>query len=276
MGVSTPFCPWLPTRSAYLRKFLDERPGQSNDGQTMVYAVIQQAVADGLSGLFQTPGFQPGWRGFVQSWFGFGDWRLMVRLAVGIAVAVTLASLIAYHPRTYGRAQSAAELNHPAALLIYAVIGAVVAQIVAVQPAMAFVVFGIGGLLRFRTELGEAADTGEGILVTIVGVSCGLHLFPLAVLATGTGWVLLYKLKAGRAYDFALVDLQSTDVDPVALRVPDALAAVGLTLIRKRVQRQKGKIKILAHGPSEMALDEIERSIRETSPTSEFGFDWDE
>ena len=60
---------------------------------------------------------------------------------------------------------------------------------------MALVVFGIGGLMRFRTDVGPAKDTGRVILTAVVGVCCGLKLLVVAVTATAFGWLLLWMLE---------------------------------------------------------------------------------
>ena len=81
---------------------------------------------------------------------------------------------------------------------MYALVGAVTAKIVEANSAMAFVVFGIGGLMRFRTDVGPAKDTGRVILTAVVGVCCGLKLLVVAVRATA---VRLGPAVAARARD---------------------------------------------------------------------------
>lgn len=234
---------------------------------------LQQA--QDFSGLLQPLPAVQGWRGFVQAWFGFTDWRLMVRLVVGLLVALLLAGAIAFHPRTWGRPTSMRESDQPLSLLIYAVIGAVVAQIVAVQPAMAFVVFGIGGLLRFRTIVGEADDTGQVILVTVVGVACGLHLFPLAALATAAGWMLLYVLRGSRTVAFDLTGPEGADLSLAMDAVRAALGEVDYVPVIERSQPTRGRIRVLARGPHRVPDATLERSLVEHLPSG-IAMDWHE
>jgi hypothetical protein len=240
----------------------------------MIVNAVQESAADALSTIMQAP--PPVWRGFIDAWFGFADWRLMVRLTVGIVASVLLASTIAFHPRTHGNARTVAELEHPATLLFYAVIGVVVAQIVAVQPAMAFVVFGIGGLLRFRTDVGEAVDTGQVILVTVVGVACGLQQYPLGVLATVVGWLLIYRLRGTRPYAFLIEDLEPDAVEEVAEDVNALLATLGFVVIRRSLKPRKGRVRFLVRGPIELAQHEFEARVLETSHTGNLQFEWDD
>ena len=242
----------------------------------MLVLTLQQSAEGALNTVFQAPTALQGWGRFLEAWFGFSDWRLLIRLTLSMSVAVLLASAMAFHPRTYGRARTVAELEHPAPLLLYAVIGAVVAQIVAVQPAMAFVVFGIGGLLRFRTNVGEADDTGQVILVTIVGVACGLHLFPLAVLATLGGWILLYYLKATIACSFSVRDVGPDELEAVADQIRIALARLGFTIVSESTNTQKGRVDVLAKGPASVSHVAIEQSIREDGARAPLDFEWDD
>jgi hypothetical protein len=129
-----------------------------------------------------------GWADFTNGW-------LLLDMVVVLLLALTLGAVIAYHPSTRRRLSSLEQFEQPKTLLLYAVVAAVVALIVQVQPTMAFVIFGIGGLLRFRTMVGDAKDTGRVILVTVVGLCCGLKIFIVAIPATVIGWILIFVLE---------------------------------------------------------------------------------
>lgn len=130
-----------------------------------------------------------------EGWESFGDHWLLLDMVVVLLFALLLGALVAYHPSTRRRISTLEQFEQPKTLLMYAVVAAVVALIVKVEPAMAFVIFGIGGLLRFRTDVGEAKDTGRVILVTVVGLCCGLKIYIVAVPATVIGWILIFLLE---------------------------------------------------------------------------------
>ena len=131
----------------------------------------------------------------LEGWASFRDGWLLLDMVVVLLLALLLGAVIAYHPATRRRVSSLEHFEQPKTLLMYAVVAAVVALIVEVQPAMAFVIFGIGGLLRFRTMVGDAKDTGRVILVTVLGLCCGLKIFVVALPATVIGWILIYVLE---------------------------------------------------------------------------------
>lgn len=130
-----------------------------------------------------------------EGWSSFGNiWMLLDRISV-LAMALILGALIAYHPSSRRRVSSIDHFEQPKTFLMYALVSAVVALLVKEQPAMAIVVFGIGGLMRFRTMVGEAKDTGRVILVTVVGLCCGLKMYIVAVPAVAIGWLVIYFLE---------------------------------------------------------------------------------
>lgn len=128
-----------------------------------------------------------GFRDFSQGW-------LLLDMVVVLLIALALGAVIAYHPATRRRVSTLEHFEQPKAIILYAMVAAMVALVVKVLPAMAFVIFGIGGLLRFRSDTGHAKDTGRVILVTVVGLCCGLGLFVVAVPATLIGWVVVFSL----------------------------------------------------------------------------------
>lgn len=138
------------------------------------------------------------------AWSQFATWEHWIEILVGVALSVGLASLLAYHPRTAGRRDLAEAGEERKTLVILGVIGAVVSGLVAVDQSMAFVVFGIGSLIRFRTVIGNPHMTGRAILVVVVGLACGLGQYLSAILVSGAAWMVIYWLHARRATRFKL------------------------------------------------------------------------
>lgn len=147
---------------------------------------IQQAWAFDVSTLETGSAHtSPGWR-------GFGDWALLGELALSLVLAAALASVIGYHPMRQVRARRIDEVEAPRVNVVYATVGAIIGTLVAHYGTLVgFVVFGIGGLMRFRSNIGTAGDTGRVMLSTLVGLCCGLQLPHVAVVATVFSFVLL-------------------------------------------------------------------------------------
>ena len=161
---------------------------------------------------------------FVRGWDRLLEMRLVLQICADLALALALASTIAFHPRRRGGALSAEQIEYPKTVLLYTVVGTMVAAIVVLSPPMALVVFGIGGLLRFRTDLGTAHATGHVILTTLVGVACGLGRYPMAIVATLVGWILIWALERSRYYRLVVDNIAVDAIEPTIVLYQDALA----------------------------------------------------
>lgn len=194
-------------------------------------------------------------------WEAFSDVSFIVQMAVVLLISVLLSAIIAYHPLTRRKAASLEAIEQPKTFMMYSMVGAVIAQIVKVQPSMALVVFGIGGLLRFRTNVGEAKDTGRVILVTVVGLCCGLELYVVAVLATAFGWLLILALE-GRRTERVLI--QGLDRDVIA-RAAQAHATIlrdsGCSILGEETNVKKGTISIVYRAPRSLDSAALEERL---------------
>ena len=168
-----------------------------------------------------------GWTEFTSIWH-------VLDMTVVLGVALCLGAAIAYHPLTRSKMSSLEELEHPKTFLMYSVVAAVVAQIVMEERYMGLVVFGIGGLLRFRTNVGEAKDTGRVILVTVVGLCCGMKLYVVGTMATLVGWIVIYCLERQIAGRVLVKGLDSDRLIGSARAYHDIIAQAGGTIIRER------------------------------------------
>jgi hypothetical protein len=126
---------------------------------------------------------------------GFADVGFLGRAVLSLSLAAVLGWLAGLDPLGRRTVDTIEKADAPKLYVVYAVVGALVGLIVLrYGMAAGLVIFGIGGLLRFRTDLASAPDTGRLILGTLVGLTCGLDLPHLAVLATAFGFALMLVL----------------------------------------------------------------------------------
>jgi transcription-repair coupling factor (superfamily II helicase) len=109
-----------------------------------------------------------------------------------------LASILAVHPRTTRRRDMLEASEERKTLVVLGMIGAVVASLVLIDQTMAFVIFGIGGLIRFRTVVGNSHMTGRAILVVVIGLACGLSQYATALVVAAAAWLIIWWLQARR------------------------------------------------------------------------------
>ena len=126
----------------------------------------------------------------------FFHWQYLLKLFLGFALAVLYASLLSWSPRRSVRADPAAGIEEGKTLIVLGMLGAVVAEVTKLSPTMAFVIFGIGSLVRFRTALDDPKLTGKAIMVVVIGLACGMDQWALGGFVTLAAWVLIYWLES--------------------------------------------------------------------------------
>ncbi len=188
----------------------------------------------------------------LEGWSRFSDLPLLLDMFAVLALAVLLAAVIAYHPVTRRRVSTLEHLEQPKTILMYGVVAAVVAIIVEVQPAMAFVIFGIGGLLRFRTLVGDAKETGRVILVTVVGLCCGLNLFVVAIPATVIGWMLIAFLEQGMAGTIRVFGVAEQGIHEATREYRTLIAGAGGAIVGEQANVVKREFSFVVRAKSSL------------------------
>ncbi|MDQ2646353.1 MAG: hypothetical protein M3020_21245 [Myxococcota bacterium] len=209
-----------------------------------------------------------GWTSFTEGW-------LLLDMVVVLTLALVLGAVIAYHPATRRRLSTLEHFEQPKTLLMYAVVAAVVALIVEVQPAMAFVIFGIGGLLRFRTMVGEAKDTGRVILVTVVGLCCGLKIFIVAVPATVIGWLLIFALEQQIAGIIRVSGVGEQQMHDATRAYRAMIAAAGCTIIGEQTKFIKREFAFVVKAPPSLDREGLQAQFDSLSPEVRGVVDWE-
>ena len=110
------------------------------------------------------------WLSIQNSIQQFGHPEFILRLFLSLSLAVACAWAIAWHPRRTSLMNPLSDLEERKALILLGVVGAVVAELSGTSQTLAFVIFGIGALLRFRTLLDNPKLTGKAIMVVVVGL----------------------------------------------------------------------------------------------------------
>ncbi|SDL47016.1 hypothetical protein SAMN04488026_108716 [Aliiruegeria lutimaris] len=132
-----------------------------------------------------------------KGWGQLTDLQEMGQFLLGLIEVTAMTAVIAYHPATRTDRRKLAEYQVPGTLFVYALIGMVVGFLVMNHGAIiGFVIFGIGGLLRFRTDVDKMSDTMRLILVTLVGLCVGLDLPVMALITTASAWAIVYVFGA--------------------------------------------------------------------------------
>lgn len=200
-----------------------------------------------------------------EGWAGFLDFEFLINAFLTLLLATALGAVLAYHPRSLLTADTLEEVEARKVYMLYSVIGALIGMVVVEYGlVIGFILFGIGGLIRFRTILRSAVLTGQVIFVTLIGLTCGLDLPHVAVLATVFGFILIYVLDARIIYRADIRELPADRFADAAAAYAAALERLGFKIIRERKNPAKQRLTLIFIGgrSSSAKLEgEIEHSV---------------
>ena len=212
-----------------------------------------------------------------EGWEGFNDFAFLLSALLKLALAAALGAAIAFHPRHAQTADTLEEIEAPTIYILYAVIGAIVGMmVVRYGVVVGFVLFGIGGLTRFRTVLRSARLTGLVIFVTLVGLSCGLDLPHVAVLAAAFGFALIYLLEARVTYRLDVRAVPSGHVSQSASAYRELLEQRGCRILSERKNPAKQKITFVFRTTKRATQDDLQDYLeKEMDPLLRGSVDWE-
>lgn len=210
-----------------------------------------------------------------EGWQGFRDIAFLLNLLLSLLLATALSAVIGFHPRTYGKLGSPAELDKPKAYVIYGVVGAVIGTLVVKYgPIVGLVVFGIGGLLRFRTNLGSPTMTGMAILVTLIGLCCGLNLPHVAILATAFGFTLIYVLERRKVFRIVIKGLDTESLPAAAQAYRQLLDNNECVILGEQKNFIKRNITMVFRGSTNDVREKLEGQFAAIPATIRGSVDW--
>jgi hypothetical protein len=202
------------------------------------------------------------WVSIQQSVEQFGHPEFILRLFLSLSLAVGCAYAIAWHPRRASLADPLADLEERKALILLGVVGAVVAELSGTSQTLAFVIFGIGALLRFRTLLDNPKLTGKAIMVVVVGLACGMGSWAMAVFVTAFAWVLVYWLDSHSSCRVRIRLDDGEDPKPVFGTVQSLLVSHKCRLQSSALYEDKGQMVFLLYIPSGVDPRQLEAEVR--------------
>jgi len=202
------------------------------------------------------------WVSIQQSVEQFGRPEFILRLFLSLSLAVGCAYAIAWHPRRASLMDPLADLEERKALILLGVVGAVVAELSGTSQTLAFVIFGIGALLRFRTLLDNPKLTGKAIMVVVVGLACGMGSWAMAVFVTAFTWVLVYWLDSHSSCRVRIRLDDGEDPKPVFGTVQSLLVSHKCRLQSSALYEDKGQMVFLLYIPSGVDPMQLEAEVR--------------
>jgi hypothetical protein len=229
-------------------------------------AAIGANPAEELAKLGNAGGIDPkgnSWVSIQQSVQQFADPKFILRLFLSLTLAVGCAWAIAWHPRRASLHDPLSDLEERKALILLGVVGAVVAELSGTSQTLAFVIFGIGALLRFRTLLDNPKLTGKAIMIVVVGLACGMGSWAMAVFVTAFSWLLVFWLDSHSSCRVRIRLDDGEDPKPVFGLVQSLLVSHKCRLQSSALYEDKGQMVFLLYIPTGVDPAELESEVRE-------------
>src|SRR5580692_4040993 len=197
------------------------------------------------------------------NWTGLMDLRFAADSIGILLLAALLGALIGYHPATRRKIDGLHEADMPHVYVMYAVIGAVIG--VAVREfgtVVGVVVFGIGGLIRFRSAADSPRDTVRLIIVTLVGLIAGLGLLHFAVIITAFTFVLIYVFDTSPPYRIRVEGMAKDRAASCAEVYRGILKAHGCRIIAEHHSLEKARIEFVFRLPRRSTREQLDAELR--------------
>jgi hypothetical protein len=211
-----------------------------------------------------------GWRGFL-------DYQHLMQSFGSLVLSTILGALIAFHPTTRRMVDTVEEAELPKVQIMYALVGAVVGvTVLEYGLVIGFVVFGLGGLMRFRTDTATTRDTGRLILVTLLGLISGLNLPHFAILAALYAWVIIFAFDGRPVYSLRVRSVPKDRVKDADAAYREALTGLGALIISDSRSLAKCRIDYVFRAPRQMTHDALYAALEEQVPELLRGeIDWE-
>src|SRR5437868_7213704 len=202
------------------------------------------------------------WESIQRSVLQFGHPDFILRLLLSLVLAVGCAVAIAWHPRRASLRDPLRDFEERKALILIGVVGAVVAELSGTSQTLAFVICGIGALLRFRTLLDNPKLTGKAIMVVVVGLACGMGSWAMAVFVTAFSWVLIYWLDSHSSCRVRIRLNNGADAKPVFDTVQSLLLSHKCRLQSSSLYEAKARMGFLLYIPNGVDPGKLEDEVR--------------
>jgi hypothetical protein len=218
---------------------------------------------------------------------GPDDWRIITAslqlfrhapyvadLVLGLLASVAAALVLTATPRRAMRFDPVAQAESRKATVIVALIGCVAAELVQASEhfllgaEIALVLFGIGGLVRFRTVFGDARQTGMAIVATVLGLACGMSEYSLVALSLVIIFLVNWWL-SNRAFVRIRAKVRKHgDLAQVQTAIGAVLQHEGFAVVRSSSSASKRTIDIHAQTNKDFDVESLGETIEAAVPSA--------
>lgn len=212
------------------------------------------------------------WSLMTESWSLFRHGPYVLDVLLGFVLSIVLALLLTAWPRSLVPHDPVAAAEERNGGVIVSMVGCLAAELVqssehlTMGAEIALVVFGIGGLIRFRTVFGDPRRTGLMILITILGLCCGMSQYALAALAFVVIWWVRYLLLSRTTVVVRVRTRKGTDVEQARAAAVAAVSGRGATIFMNKVRRDGRTVELQAYQRGSIDETDLRETLEDAIP----------
>ena len=222
-----------------------DHPASGRDGWGAIVILALGAVLGAMG-----PGFAQSFDGGTgilpdvalrgQGWSQLGNLAEVLDFLLAVVEVTALTRLVSLNPSIRNDRRTKADFDRPRILFLYGVIGMTVGfPVLHHGYIIGFVIFGMGGLMRFRADASTTADTTRLILMTLLGLCIGLDLPVVAFVATLAGWLVVLGLGQNERLQLEVEFDKTLNIRESANALAEVLAARGFRTLASTKTRFK-------------------------------------
>ncbi|WP_135506442.1 hypothetical protein [Roseovarius aestuariivivens] len=209
-----------------------------------------------------------GW-GQIHDFVELGDFFLSV------VETLVFVAAFAFHPKANALREGARGWVVQASLFLFGLIGMLIGFLVLHHGYLiGFVVFGIGGLFRFRMETSSLLDGALLIMVTLIGLAVGLDLPVMALVATLAGFVTLWFVTSAKTSALELKFADDATLRAALEVLRGAVERKGFRVVSVRKTEFKPVVEMVVSHQTAEALNDIPQILDELDRAGHGVKDW--
>ena len=234
-----------------------------------------EALAGGSAG--SHPHGLPGpddWRVITNSLSLFRHPPYVTDLVLGLGSSIVVALALTSTPRRASRFDPVARSEQRKATVICALIGCIAAELVQASEQfllgaeIALVLFGIGGLVRFRTLFDDAGQTGVAIVATVLGLACGMSEYSLVALSLAVVFLVNWWMHSVAIVQVRVKVRKNVDLAQAQAAVTGILQQRDFSVLRETPDTGERTLEVHARTAADFDTDSLAQAIRDAVPGS--------
>ena len=131
---------------------------------------------------------------------------------------------------------------------------------------IALVLFGIGGLVRFRTVFDDPRQTGLAIIAAVLGLACGMSEYALAGIALAVVYLVNWWLTRTTVLRVRVRGRKGADLGALQESVSRELGTRGFAILRVVPIPADRELEFFARTDSDLDLDDLVGALHGAAP----------